>query len=244
MAILQRAYEIAVARNTPKFLALADMIWLGFFFLGRPGEYTRPSEDSTPFWACDATLFLPGEIPLSYATYSEDQLSQANFVSMEFTTQKNAVRGERVGHGSNSSPTANPVEAVKRRFQHLRAHNAPPDTALCTYYWNHQPCMVRSRDITAILRQAARELPQYNLLEQDVTARSLRASGAMALLCKEIDPVIIKLLGRWRSDEMLRYLHLQAQPLMRGFAEIMLRGGDYSLLPLPLGVTSPTVPLY
>ena len=55
----------------------------------------------------------------------------------------------------------------------------------------------------------------------------------MALLCKQVDTDVIHLMGRWRSDEMLRYLHLQAQPVMEGFAEKMLQGGDYSLLPGP-----------
>lgn len=89
-------------------------------------------------------------------------------------------------------------------------------------------------------RQAASELPQYNLLPTDVSARSLRASGAMALLCKQVDTDLIRLLGRWRSD---RYLHLQAQPIMHGFAEKMLQGGDYSLLPSAPGQSLPTVPV-
>ena len=40
----------------------------------------------------------------------------------------------------------------------------------------------------------------------DVSARSLRAAGAMALLCLGVDHDIISLIGRWRSDEMTRYL--------------------------------------
>jgi hypothetical protein len=31
------------------------------------------------------------------------------------------------------------------------------------------------------------------------------------------------LVGRWRSDEMLRYLHVQAEPTMRGFSARMLQ---------------------
>ena len=50
----------------------------------------------------------------------------------------------------------------------------------------------------------------------------------MALLCSEVDTNVIRLLGRWKSDSMMRYLHLQAQPLMRGFARRMLRGGEYT----------------
>jgi hypothetical protein len=53
----------------------------------------------------------------------------------------------------------------------------------------------------------------------------------MALLCARVDQNIIQLLGRWRSDEMMRYLHLQAQPIMKDFSRLMLEGGSYSLVP-------------
>ena len=53
----------------------------------------------------------------------------------------------------------------------------------------------------------------------------------MALLCAHVDSDTIKLLGRWRSDEMLRYLHVQAQPVMKDFAAKMLQSGVYSLIP-------------
>ena len=67
----------------------------------------------------------------------------------------------------------------------------------------------------------------------DVSARSLRAAGAMALLVAEVDPDIIKILGRWRSNEMFRYLHLSAEPIMKDSASRMLRA-DYTLAPLQL----------
>ena len=53
----------------------------------------------------------------------------------------------------------------------------------------------------------------------------------MALLCSGIDTDIIGLIGHWRSDEMLRYLHLQAEPLMRGFSKRIITHGNYSMLP-------------
>jgi hypothetical protein len=59
LAILRRAAYIARSRNTPKADCAADMMWLAFFFLLRPGEYTAPtSEDSSPFRWCDANLFI------------------------------------------------------------------------------------------------------------------------------------------------------------------------------------------
>jgi len=64
----------------------------------------------------------------------------------------------------------------------------------------------------------------------EVSARSLRAGGAMALLVSKVDTDIIQLLGRWRSDEMLRYLHLTAEPIMLNFAQKMLNA-DYTISP-------------
>jgi hypothetical protein len=66
---------------------------------------------------------------------------------------------------------------------------------------------------------------------KDVTVRSTRAGGAMALLCAGVDSDRIRLVGRWRSDEMYRYLDVQAQPVMNGLAAAMLGGGDFRLTP-------------
>jgi hypothetical protein len=52
----------------------------------------------------------------------------------------------------------------------------------------------------------------------------------MALLCAHVETNIIRLLGRWRSDEMLRY-HVQAKPVMHDFSRRILTGGSFTLLP-------------
>ena len=52
----------------------------------------------------------------------------------------------------------------------------------------------------------------------------------MALLVAEVDPDIIHILCRWRSDEMFRYLHLTADPFMQNFAKKML-AANYTLAP-------------
>ena len=57
--------------------------------------------------------------------------------------------------------------------------------------------------------------PELGFLPSDISARCLCESGAMALLLGQIDTDIIGLVGRLRSDEMLRYLHLQAALLMK-----------------------------
>ena len=74
--------------------------------------------------------------------------------------------------------------------------------------------------------------PALGFLPTDISARSLRASGAMALLCAQVDSDVIRLPIRWRSDEMLvRYLHIQAKPVMRDFASSLLTHGNFVLTP-------------
>jgi hypothetical protein len=72
---------------------------------------------------------------------------------------------------------------------------------------------------------------QFGIKPADISVRSLRSSGAMALLCANVDTDKIMLLGCWRSDEMLRYLHVQALPIVAPFASQMLHQRHFTLLP-------------
>ena len=63
----------------------------------------------------------------------------------------------------------------------------------------------------------------------------MRAGGAIALLMARIDTDTIRLVGMWRSDVMLRYLHTTAKIFTEVFALRMDQQGDYALIPLDLG---------
>ena len=59
----------------------------------------------------------------------------------------------------------------------------------------------------------------------------MRAGGAMALLTAHVDTDTIRLVGRWRSNVMLRYLHTTAQTFTAGLASRMVQHRDYALIP-------------
>lgn len=211
--------------------ATADMIMIAFFFLLRPGEYTvdGSAEESTPFRLTDVQLFI-GQTRIDLATATEAQIRCATFVSLTFTDQKNGVRGEVIGLGRSGDAFLCPVLAVIRRVLHLRAHNADPTTPLATVC--STPRKVTPTVITETLRETVRSIgPSLGFLPDDVSARSLRAAGANALLFAKVDTDIIRLIGRWRSDEMLRYLHVQAAPLMADYSRRMITAGQYHLIP-------------
>ena len=230
--VIRRIFAVAATlHNDPQHQCLADMIGLAFFFLLRPGEYAHSPSDSTPFQLRDVQLFR-GALRLNLATATAAELSTATFASLTFRDQKNGVRGEVVGLGHSGDPLLSPPRILARRILHLRSHGADPTTPLCSYFVAPGWCLIKPKDITAALRTAVTFLgPSLGFLPTDVTARCLRAAGANALLCSNVDTDIIRLLGRWRSDEMLRYLHLQAAPLMSTFARRMLQGGNFTLVP-------------
>ena len=237
--VIRRIFAVAATlHHAPQHQCLADMIGLAFFFLLRPGEYAHSPSDSSPFQLRDVQLFR-GALRLDLAHATDADLHTATFASLTFRDQKNGVRGEVVGLSHSGDPFLSPPRILARRIIHLRSHGAVQTTPLCSYYVAPRWCLIKPSEITAALRTAVTFLgPSLGFLPNDVTARCLRAAGANALLCANVDTDIIRLLGRWRSDEMLRYLHLQAAPLMSDFARRMLHGGNFTLVPNQL------VPVY
>ena len=217
------------------------MMIVAYFFLLRPGEYTGAKSDSTPFRMCNIT-FSCGQDVFDHKSDEQD-LRSATMVMLLFTTQKNGVKGEVVGQGASGDPLLCPWDALARRIIHIRKHNADKTRPIASFMtpkvsWKH----VTPTMITKVLKCAV-SLSGENLgfFPKDISARSLRAAGAMALLCSGIDTDIIQLISQWRSDEMLCYLHLQLEPLMRGFSKKMVTHGNYSMLP---GQRVPDVPCY
>jgi hypothetical protein len=76
-----------------------------------------------------------------------------------------------------------------------------------------------------------RVISQTGLTDSDISTHSLCAGDAMALMCGRIDHNTIHMLGRCHINAMVRYLHLQAKPLMRYFAVTLFNHGTYSFLP-------------
>jgi hypothetical protein len=208
------------------------MIVLAFFFLLRPGEYTATKSDTSPFRLCDVRLKV-GDRYLNRTTATDAELNTATFASLTFTDQKNGVRGEVIGLSTSGDAHFCPVKTIVRRVIYLRTFNAPPNTPLGMYFYRNRWRPVSPTAITATLRATVTFLGPSSLgfLAKDVSARCLRAAGAMALLCARIDPDVIRLIGRWRSDEMLRYLTVQAEPIMRDYARRMINHGNFVLHP-------------
>ena len=101
-------------------------------------------------------------------------------------------------------------------------------------YYNHngERFNIRAANVTRQVRFAARTLQhQTSIQPVDLSAHSVQASGAMALLCGRCNNNTIQLLGRWHGSFMLRYLHMEAQPVFKQLAQKMFNHGTYNFLP-------------
>lgn len=232
IAVIKRLCEIAqqLPAASHHLKAIADMIIIAFFYLLRPGEYTDSASDTTPFTLADVQLFV-GHRRLNLNTATDEELFGATAASLTFTTQKNGIPGEVIRLGRSGDAFCCPTLAIVRRVVHLRAHGAPPTTPLARTFTQSGTRSVTPKDITHHLRAAVQFLgTDLGFLPDEISARSLRAGGAMALLVSDIDTDMIRLMGRWRSDEMFRYLHLTADPITKNFARRML-SADYTIAP-------------
>jgi hypothetical protein len=188
------------------------------------------SADNKPLTLGDVSMMI-GAHKLNTRTCPLDDLDRATASSLTFDDQKNRERGEVIAQGISGHRQACPTRALARRIRYLRMHNATLNTPLCAVWRNNRLMFITSGLITKVLQTSAAALPNLGFPADQVTARSLRAGGAMALLCGRVDADTIKLVGRWRSDAMFRYLHAQALPIVRKLARTMLLHGNFTLAP-------------
>ena len=232
--LLIQTVTLAHREATPTVLAAAEILTIGFFFLLRPGEYLGTPDDvlDTLFRLRDITLWA-GSRALPILSCSIAELQSTMFATLTFTRQKNGVRNETVGHGRSGHPHICPVLSLVSCVVALRAMQAPAATPINTYRASptSPTRFVSSCDITRRLRTALTLHPDPAIQPHEISARSTRPGGAMALLCAGVGADRIRMVGRWRSDELYRYLHVQAQQVMTGLAASMLQGGHFDLTP-------------
>jgi len=238
-----RALHDVLDTDHPKFGTLNSHVILlciiAFYWLLRPAEYLNPEtaeSRSQAFRLRDIHFTIDGKVynAVKAPLYDETDLDRISYASLQFSDQKNAVKGEQIGHRATNDATWCPTKALGRLVLHLRRHKAAPSTPIFHHYNTHdkQWYKVTSTFITNALRHAATSVQDTTGIDPAlISARSLRPGGATALLCAGIDKDAIQLLGRWKSDAMLRYLRIQAASLQFNYAQQMLDAGAYTFHP-------------
>lgn len=221
-----------------------DLGVVGFFYMNRPGEVVHTSNTdggrSSPFRLCDVS-FVRNTRRLRVAQHgagilndvqpgaTQKALTGSSESTLTYTDQKNCIKGEAVSHVPTGDDNICPTRALERIVTHLLQHGAPLSTPLHDYYQGGKRYHVNTTRLTALLQRAAKTVEkQTGIPHKKITTRSLRPGGATALLCAGQEPINIALVGRWRSEAMLRYLRAQTTPAAKRFAHLMLRHGNFT----------------
>ena len=218
-ALLKLATKIAKKpTSTAAVKAMNRLMWLGFFFLLRPGEYLsktsgHPFKLNQVFFRLNGVEYRADVIPRHLL-----DASSLTYAGLIFDKQKNSVPDEKIGLGT-SEKDENPVKILAEIVKHLRDNNAPSATPLFIYYdKDGKKRKITDRLMTKYLRTTALSLE----VDQLPSIGALRCTGATALLEGHIPTGMIKLLGRWRSEEVFRYLHTQSEPLMQKLTDVLV----------------------
>jgi hypothetical protein len=178
--------------NEPREAALANLIWLAFFFLLRPGKYAWTNSKPHPFLLKDVTFKIT-TTAYSAATLPLEMLALANF-----TKQKNGSKNETISLTRSRDTTICPVLLMTQRVWHLQEHQMPAQTPLFIFFKQGVQHRITDRMITKHLRLAGMTVGLPNAY----TIGALCNTRAQALLQAMVPLPMIKLIWRWRSDEV------------------------------------------
>ena len=216
-----------------------DLIIVAFFWLLRPAEYALSAEASARTQAFEfqhINLTIDGQPYLAPVAPLHDAqvVQRVTHAFLTFADQKNAVRGELVGHAANNDPFYCPAKALARVARRLKLAGATPSTPIHHHYnkATRKWYPVKTQFITNALRHAADLIQeQTGIIPDLLSARSLRPGGATSLMLAGVDSDHIALLGRWHSDSMFRYLRIQVAAHTGHYSQRMLDHGSFTFTP-------------
>ena len=214
---------------------------IGFYWwLMRPCEFAlsdSPGLQTQAFRFCDITVSHEGEMHLGPdASFLNDvnKVADLESAAVTFTDQKNGTKGETISQKANDHDWLCPAKAIGWILHHFHVSKAGPQTPLY-HHWCPTRRLWRQINydmVTTALRIAGRHLQAQTGVDPSLlTIKGLRSGGATALLCAGVDSNATALLGRWRSDAMLRYLRIQAAVHTQHYSQAMLAAGFYTLTP-------------
>ena len=208
-----QALDTAAQGTTPRNTAISNLTWVAFCLLLRHVEYCKGGTDNTHhlFRLKEVQLFI-GYQPYNAATATNNILTQADFVSLIFTTNKNGVKADSIRHGITRHPQEYPVAAMHFRVEYLQHNGATGNMPIPSIKIYNKWQQIRGDKITSAIKSRVRTAgPFIGFIEAGISAHSICAVVAMALLIERVDPDNTRLVRRWRSDTMICYLHTTAK---------------------------------
>jgi hypothetical protein len=143
----------------------------------------------------DVGLYIQGR-KLDFFTAADTEVKSATSASYTFTTQNNGNLNKKLVQGLNGDPWCCPVKSTVHRVLLHRCNKASRMTPLASFYRSNRCTLLKAKDVMEVLRNAMRVNVHRTVIEAlEISARSLRAGGAMALLHGQVDLSNIRMMG-------------------------------------------------
>ena len=226
---LQLPLHACLPQDTAFACARTNMTIAGYYYMLRPGEYTFCRKNNHPFRLQDITFKTPWGYE-NAATAPVSHLRKALEVLLYFTDQKDGIKGQAILHGDTTHPWLSPLKAILRQVLMLRRHKAAPNTPLYTYFDSSgSPHYITASDITKQLKLSCAAIgASLGIKPSEISARALRNGGCVALIRAGVDPLLAKMVGRWRSWAMVEYLQASCIDTTP-YAQRMFDAGSYTI---------------
>ena len=125
------------------------------------------------------------------------------------------------------------MEDLHFLVEHLCHNKDPVNTPIATVFDKGRSHIIHGKNITAELCAVIRAAgPGLGLSKMDVSVRSLHNRGEIFLLLASVNTNTFHLMGRWRSNKIIRYLHTTTNYLAQELAARMMQLGAYVLITL------------
>ena len=121
---------------------------------------------------------------------------------------------------------------MRRQVAYLRCNGATVDTPILIIKRGNKWQYICGDDIMSAIRDVVRAAgPDIGFTKDDISILSLHSGGVMALLMAWLGPDAIILVGRWRSNTMLRCLHTTPKTFTEGISAENIDHITYALIP-------------
>ena len=221
--------------STEKEQAVADLTLIAFYYLLRVEEYTvkgtcNSSKQTQQFKLKDVTFFRRGrggrlrQLPPNAST---EEIMTADSCTLKLDNQKNGWKGVCVNHHANGDVIFCPVQALGRRYLHLRKHHKGDWKIYLSAYFEEDGLRrdVTNSDISKAIKVAATMLdyPDRGIPIDRVDTHSLRGGGANALSLAGYSDRHIQKMGRWRGETFKEYISEHLSEFSSGMSKSMMK---------------------
>ena len=156
----------------------------------------------------------------------DPNLEYADFVSITFEWQKKDKRKETITQLASENIILCPVWQWDALVKRIRKYpGSTSDTPVSAVWKNHKIEHVTSTEMVAALRDAVRAIKEDKLgfKAEQVGTHSQRSGAAMVMYLGKCSVYTIMMIGRWSSDDFLRYIRKQVEQFSHNVSRIMIR---------------------